>query len=1042
MHLFNKKNQRLLVLSLVLIVFGFLTMKLEKGTLGLGFMALTIAPILVLTGYIIGIKSIFYGTIRIEKWKHQGPTIFSGWVVFFISLAVYVRTLEETASLWDCSEFIACAYKLQVPHAPGAPLFLMIGRVFSLLSFGNNLEVAYWVNMTSALSSAFAVMFTFWSVVMLAKRISSKATNFSLILAGVVGAFCIAFADSFWYSAVEAETYAMATLFISLCFWAILKWSQTTDPVLGGKWLILIFYSLGLSVGVHPMSLLVLPALALIIAFKYYGFSLKNLLLGILLGTSGIFFLNHVVLFGLPDAMKYSDIFFVNSLGFPFYSGGIIFCILMVGIGVYGYRWAQRLQKKVIGLSIIGLMYFLIGYSSYFMIIIRSQANTSIDENNPENLVSLASYLKRESYGTRPLLYGQYFTGKVNSYKKGSPVYSMEKHKYEVSDYKTEYEYDKSEMTILPRIYSNQANHITTYKQWTGLKDGQKPRFIDNMNFMFRYQFGHMYLRYLMFNFSGRASDIQHAEWLSPLDMFKKIPSSLVENKARNNFLMLPLLLGIFGLFYQFKHDRSGFWVVIALFLFMGLILVFYLNSSPNEPRERDYIYVGSYLAFALWCGMGAMGILEYLGKLANSRFKILGILLLIIPLLMLVEGYDDHDRSGRTLQIDHARNTLASCAPNAILFTGGDNDTFPLWYVQEVEGFRTDVRVIVLSYFNAEWYIDQMGRQVYASAPLPFSLERKHYQQGGLNDALPFVANPGIKGPINLHRFMELIRSENKALQVAMSGGTKYNSIPSRAFYIEYDKKLILDKKIVPLTYQHNIPAKLELTWTGNFMEKSNLMVLDLIANNDWERPLYFNLTSLNSISLDLKRHVLQEGQVYRLLPITLDAPGAINLEVMYSNLMVKSTYRDLDNKNVYYNHEDFQLRILQNIKANYNKLASEFLKGHQTEKAKEIVNFISSKFQGANINLDISSISTIDLLFRLGEQGKANTLGERLFENSKNSLEYYQGQKLLQTNDGQIQLYTLKRLHEVCTLNGNNSLAEKCLSKLNNYLSYLPQR
>ncbi len=1042
MQLLNKNNRRLLILSLILIAIGFLTMKLEKGALGIGFMALTIAPILILSGYILGIISIFYGTIRMEKWKHQLPIIISGWLVFFISLVVYIRTLEETASLWDCSEFIACAYKLQVPHAPGAPLFLMIGRVFSLLSFGNPLHVAYWVNMTSALSSAFAVMFVFWSVVMLAKRINSKAADFSLILAGLVGAFCIAFADSFWYSAVEAETYAMATFFISMCFWAILKWSQAADQISDGKWLIFILYSLGLSVGVHPMSLLVLPALALIIIFKRYDFSLKYLFSGIALGSGSIFFLNHVVLFGLPDAMKYFDIFFVNKLGFPFYSGGIIFCMIMLSVGVYVYCWSQRMQKKIIGLSILGLMYFLIGYSSYFMIIIRSQANTSIDENNPENLVSLASYLKRESYGTRPLLYGPNYTSKIKSYNQGSPVYSKGKNKYELSDYKTEYEYDKSDMTILPRLYSNQTNHIRTFKQWTGLKDGQKPGFIDNLKFMFRYQFGHMYLRYFMFNFSGRASDIQHAGWLSPLALFEKIPSSLAENKARNNFLMLPLLLGIFGLFYQFKNDRSGFWVVITLFLFMGLILVFYLNSPPNEPRERDYIYVGSYLTFALWCGIGSMGIMEYLGKVINGRLKILGILLVLIPLLMLVEGYDDHDRSGRTLQVDHARNTLASCAPNAILFTGGDNDTFPLWYVQEVEGFRTDVRVVVLSYFNAEWYIDQMRRQVYTSAPLPFSLERKHYRQGGLNDALPFVESPGIKGAINLNRFMDLIRSENKALQVAMSAGTKYNSIPSRTFYLKIEKKLILDKKIVPSKYQHTIPAKLELSWTGNFMDKSTFMVLDLIANNDWKRPLYFNLTSLNSISLDLKKHVLHEGSVYRLLPIQLDVPGAINSEVMYSNLRFKSKYRDLDDENVYYNHEDFQLRILQNIKRNYNVLANELLKEHDIEKAKELVNFIYEKFQGANIKLDISSISTIDLLFRLGEQGKANILGERLFENSENWLEYYQGQKLLNTGEGQMQLYTLRQLHKVCRLNGSNSLAEKCLSKLNNYLSYSSRR
>ncbi len=1039
MQLFHRKNQLFLILSLSLIVIGFLAMKMENGEYGLGTMALTVAPILILSGYIIGIISIFHNSINLKKWKSQLPILIGGWIVFSIALIVYVLTLEETASLWDCSEFIACAYKLQVPHAPGAPLFLMIGRLFSLFSFGDRMEVAFWVNMVSALSSAFAVMFAFWSVVMLGKRIHSNASNFSLILAGLIGAFCIGFADSFWYSAVEAETYAMATFFIAISFWAILKWSQVKDKVKSDRWLIFILYILGLSIGVHPMSLLVLPAMALIIAFKYYDLSWKNLFVSTALGVACIFFLNHVVLFGLPDAMKYFDIFFVNILGFPFYSGAILFCILLVSIGYFGYQWSLKKQKKIISISIVGLMYFLIGYSSYFMIIIRSQADTSIDEHNPENLVSLTFYLKRESYGSRPFLYGPNYTGKVKSYKQGSPVYVMGDDTYEISDYKTEYEYDKSDQTIFPRIYSNQPNHIKTYKEWTGLIDGEKPRFMDNLKFMVQYQIGHMYLRYLMFNFSGRASDVQHAEWLNPLDIFKDLPSSLAENAARNNFLMLPLLLGFIGMIYQYKKDKKGFWALMALFLFLGLILVFYLNSPPNEPRERDYIYVGSYLAFAIWCGIGSMGIIEYLVKIKHGRFKVLGMMLLIIPLLMLYEGYDDHNRSGRTLQVDHARNTLASCAPNAILFTGGDNDTFPLWYVQEVEEFRTDVRVIVLSYFNGDWYIDQMQRQVYKSAPLPFSLEKKHYRRGGLNDILPFVENPNVNGAINLTRFMQLIRSESKALQISMSAGTTYNSIPSRTFYLDINKDSVLRKKIVPLKFQHNIPAKLELTWKGNFMEKSAFMVLDLIDNNQWERPLYFNLTSLNSISLDLKEHVLQEGLVYRLLPIKLGEQGAINMEAMYSNLMEKSDYHDLDDENVYYNHEDFQLRILQTTKRIYNGLARNLLKNNEREKAEEVVSYSYSKFYGKNIRLDFTTIETIDVLFKLDEHDKANVLAERFYNNSENLLRYYHGRQQLNTNDGQLQLYVLNRLHEVCRIHGNNALAAKCSSILNNYLSYL---
>ncbi len=1039
MWYFNRKNKLVFIISLALVPIGFVCMKLENGEFGLGFLALTIAPILIISGYVMGFILIFHDANHSAKWKSQLPFLISGWIVFFISLTIYVLTLEETASLWDCAEFIACAYKLQVPHAPGAPLFLMIGRIFSMLSFGNRMEVAYWVNMVSALSSAFAVMFTFWSVIMLGRKLKSNATGFSLILAGAVGAFTLAFADSFWYSAVEAETYAMATLFVAIIFWAILKWMQENDKVMGNRWLIFILYSLGLSVGVHPMSLLVLPALTLIIVFKYHDFSWKYLLIGTGLGAICILFLNHVVLFGLPDALKYFDIFFVNTMGLPFYSGAIMFFILLLALGVYGYKWSLHNQKKIINLSIVGLMYFLLGYSSYFMIIIRSQANTSIDENNPENLVSLASYLKRESYGSRPFLYGPNFTAKVKSYKQGSPVYTMGEDKYEISDYKIEYEYDSSDKTIFPRMYSNRQSHVDTYWQWTELKKGQRPTFMNNLSFMFKYQIGHSYLRYLMFNFSGRASDIQHAAWLSPLDIFDKIPLSWKENNARNNFLMLPLLLGIIGIFFQYRKDRKRFWAVMALFLFLGLILVFYLNATPNEPRERDYIYVGSYLAFAIWCGAGTMGILVFIENIKQGRYRIVGALTLLVPLLMLTEGYDDHNRSGRTLQVDHARNTLASCAPNAILFTGGDNDTFPLWYVQEVEGFRTDVRIIVLSYFNTDWYIDQMCRQVYNSAPLPFSLVKKNYKQGGLNDILPYVENPKVKGAINLNKYLELIRSESKALQVSMSAGARYNSIPSRTFYLDINKDYILSKEIVPQKYQTHIPDKLEISWKGSFMEKSAFLVLDLIANSKWDRPFYFNMTSLNSISLNLKKHVLQEGPVYRLLPITLENQGGINTDVMYSNLFEKSNYHDLNNENVYFNHEDYQLRILQNVKSNYNALAFDLLKNNQIKKAKEVVNFLHTKFHKKNIRLDYTAISTTELLFRLKENEKAKLLAGRLFNKAESLLEYYKTQDQLGSMDGQLQLYTLQQLHNLYLQHSENALAEKCSSKLNLYLSSL---
>ena len=1039
MNLFTRKNKIILFTSITLIAIGFILMKLEPAEHGYGPWALTLAPLLVISGFALGIVSFFYGSKPRINWKDQKEFLIAGWGSFLVSFVIYLSTLEDTASLWDCAEFIACAYKLQVPHAPGAPLFLMIGRLFSLLAFGDPFHVAFWVNMTSALSSATTVMFTFWIIVMLGLKINSSSSTFSLILAGLAGGFTIAFSDSFWYSAVEAETYAMATLFMVICFWAILKWGQEKEEFHRLKWFIFIFYVLGLSVGIHPISLLVLPAISIIIMLKYRKFSWKILVVAVSLGAVGILLLNHIILFGTPGAMKYFDIFFVNTFGMPFYSGALIFIILLIITGYLIYRWSVKRAKKIISILITGLMYFLIGYSSYYMIIIRSQGNPAIDENNPENMISLVSYLKRDSYGSRQILYGPYFNAQVKSYTKGDALYRMGKKKYEVSDHTLDYEYDERDMTILPRMYSNQENHIRVYREWTGLREGEKPGFIENIKFMFSYQFGHMYFRYLMFNFAGRTSDIQHADWLNPIYIFENIPDELKENKARNNFLMLPFLLGIIGLFYHYRQDRSGFWSVMALFLFYGLILVFYLNSTPNEPRERDYIYVGSYLAFSIWCGISALAIYHFLvlkiGK--NSLSIILGGLTILIPLLLLVVGYDDHDRSHRTIQVDHARNTLASCAPNSILFTGGDNDTFPLWYVQEVEDFRTDVRVIVLSYFNAEWYIDQMKQQVNDSSPLPLSLQNKHYKQGGLNDVLPFVERSGIKGAIDLGRYLDLIRTEHKGIQVTMAAGTKYNSVPSRNFYMNIDPNIVPLFVDLPSKYHPYVSHRLAISWNGNYMEKNELLLLDLINTNSWKRPIYFNITSLNSLSLDLKEHVLQEGLVYRLFPVQLEEEGAINTWKMYENLMEKSVYHDLDNENVYYNHEDYQLRILQNLKVNYNTLANSLLDQHETNKAEEIATFILEKLYGKNKCLDISTVDTIDIMFKLGWHENAILLAEELYKNADKFLEYYYGRPEFKSTNGQIHLYVLRQLYNLGIRYDQPELVDKCAEKINFYYS-----
>jgi len=646
-----------------------------------------------------------------------------GWIVFAIATTVFVLTLEPTASYWDCGEFIAVSYKLEVPHPPGAPLFLMIGRLFSFLALGDVTQVAYWINFISALSSGFAVLFLFWTIAMLGRKLlgikrGEETTTQAIILAGAsaIGALSFAFSDSFWFSAVEAEVYALSSFFTALVFWAILKWETIEDEASSNKWLIFIAYMLGLSIGVHLLNLVCLPVLGIIYYFKRYNITGRGIIITLVISSATILLIMDGIITGLPSLAGSFEIFFVNNIGLPFGSGIVIFMLLLIGGLSYGIWYTMSKNRPVLNTAILCLSFILIGYSSYAIVVIRSNYNTPIDENNPENIISFVSYLKREQYGTMPsLLYGPYFTTPRVSTEQGAPVYWPVGDKYEIIDYKLTPVYDPKQMTIFPRAWSDDGKYAAEYRRWMGLKSGQKPNFLDNLQFFFRYQIGHSYLRYFLWNFSGRESDIQNAGYLTILDVGKDLPESIANNHGRNNYLMLPLLLGLLGAFFQYKKDPKNFAVVFLLFILTGLALIVYLNIPATQPRERDYIYVGSFYTFSIWIGIGVMAVHKLI-QLAIKNEAIsptaATVVCLAVPAIMIAENWDDHDRSNRYFSVDSAKNYLASCAPNAILFTGGDNDTFPLWYAQEVEGFRTDIRVIVQSYFNTDWYVNQMTRQ------------------------------------------------------------------------------------------------------------------------------------------------------------------------------------------------------------------------------------------------------------------------------------------------------------------------------------------
>ncbi len=926
----------------------------------------------------------------------------SGWLIFAISTLVYILTVEQTASFWDPGEFIAVSYKLQVPHPPGAPFMLLVYRMFGFLAMGDPLQVAYWMNIGSALFSGFTILFLFWSITLMGKRLFSvvegeetKGQTISLMGAGMVGALVYTFSDSFWFSAVEAEVYAMSSFFTAIVIWAFLKWDVIKDPKEENRWMVFIAYLVGLSIGVHLLNLVTLPALALIYYFKKYpNPSLKGAIFAMFLGGVALIIINNLIIPGLPSLAGSMEIWMVNSMGLPFGSGIVFFMLLFVSALILAFRYSIKRELAVLNTILLSLTFILIGYGSYALIVVRSNQDPIINENAPKDIISYVSYLKREQYGYRPLLHGQYFTATLTDQEEGDPIYMKGKDSYEIVDYDLKNTYDPEKTTILPRIYSTQESHKRIYRAKLGLKEGQEPTFGDNLYFMFSHQLGHMYWRYFLWNFSGRESDFSDANWLGIADAFSdKYPEYITENKAHNNYLMLPLILGLVGFFFQAKKDQKYFYVNLMLFLMMGVVLVLYLNSPPIEPRERDYIYVGSFYAFAIWIGLGALALAHSLNK-ATKNLSTAGIIatLLTLPVagLMASENWDDHNRRGRYFSVDAARNFLASCAPNAILFTGGDNDTFPLWYVQEVENFRTDVRVIVLSYFDTDWYVDQMTRPANKSEALPFSLAPERYQKG-TNDVIYVIEEEGLQA-VSAREYLKLINSGSKLLQRKTSGKTVINIVPSRNLILDVDSSFLANDEIVPPQFKDLFVPQMNLQVGGNYVTKGTLMLLDLIVSNNWERPIYFNNTSLSTLGLNLEEHVVMEGLTYRLLPIR--KPETLREELVNTNLAMKNymenfAFRGMNDPKVYLDEE--YRRFTSNHRSALNSIALALIEEDKLADAAKLLNFGLETIPDKSVPYDLSSGQSVPLFFEVGEDEKALEIIDRISKRSFDMITFY---------------------------------------------------
>jgi hypothetical protein len=1002
--------------------------------------------------------------LLINMLNYQKTNNIVGWFVFAIATLVYVLTMEPTASFWDCGEFIAAAYKLQVPHPPGAPLFLLVGRIFSMFTTDVT-QIAFMVNLVSVFSSSFTVLFLFWTITMMVKKvlikesgILTKGQTISIMGAGLIGSLAFTFTDSFWFSATEAEVYAMSSLFTALVFWAILKWENNAEESNSDKWIILIAYLVGLSIGVHLLNLVTLPALGFVYYFKRYKPTTMGAIVTFLISAGIIGFIMVGVIPGLPSIAGSFEIFFVNSIGLPFNSGITIFIVLFIGALIYGLIYSVKHQKQLLNLILLSFTFILIGYASYGMILIRSNFDPPIDENDPENVLSFVSYLKREQYGDRPLVSGHYFTaGYPISSQKAKPQYqrNIEKGTYDIYDYKMDYTYDPAHIGLFPRAYSVQPGHKDAYINYMGEPKvpvmnadgtpGKKPSMGQNLKYFFTYQIGHMYIRYFLWNFMSRESDIQNASFISPSEWFATdLPQEVRENKGRNNFYMLPLILGLLGLFFHYAKDKLDWTIILLLFFFGGIAIIIYLNQPPIEPRERDYTYTGSFYAFCIWIGFGVVAISEFLRKFIASdtlRPVIATTVSLLVPGIMAAEGWNDHNRSDRYHSIDSAKNLLNSCAPNAILFTGGDNDTFPLWYVQEVEGFRTDVRVCNLSLLNTDWYISQMQKKMYDSEPLPISLEMNNYISG-TNDQVFIVEDPKYNGGIKLDLYIDAVRSGASSVKRAAGSGDMYTILPSKTLFFSQDKEELAKKDWVADSLVNQIPERFQWTLAKGMLDKKDLIMLDMLVNNNWERPIYFSTTLSTSDYMNLKDYTQLEGLAHRLMPFKVpgSSGGWVNTSVMKDNMMNNFFFREANNPNVYYD-ENYQ-RFFVNARSQYHRLAVALYTEGKEKEAKDVLMYSLNVMPDTSIKYDLAIPPYIPLLLELDEKERAKDIAQKMGERSIENLAYFEKKGNYSSRDVEINLYILDQLYRSLREYGEKDLAARYESELRKYAGRLNYR
>ena len=1099
-----------------------------------------------------------------------------GWLTFLVAAFVYCSTIEPTASFWDCPEFITTGYLLEVGHPPGAPFFMLTANLFSHFASDPS-QVALMVNMMSALLSAGCILFLFWSITHLVRRLlidDWSELNFTKMIAieasGLVGALIYTFSDTFWYSAVEGEVYAYSSCFTAVVFWLILKWEDNADQPGSDRWLILITYMTGLSIGVHLLNLLCIPAIVLVFYYKKYpDADLKGSLVALLISAVLVATVLYGVVPGIITVGGWFELFFVNTLGMPFNTGTIVYlvalvgvvlwaiwetyqggkgaekastlrgnisfvlAIAMLGIPFYGYGWSAL----VIGVIVLAILWFvinfqkskaalitnrmkntalccmlmlMIGYSTYALIVVRSSANPPMDQNSPEDIFTLGNYLSRDQYGDRPLLYGQAYTSQVAldlqgnmcipRMTHGAPIYQkVEKKSADEKDryfiVRTKDSYDYAQNVFFPRMYD--SGHAQAYEDWMGDISGYTvdydrcgqmmqikiPSFFEQVRFFLSYQCNFMYWRYFMWNFAGRQNDIQgngeleHGNWITGISFIdnmmlgdqSKLPSELKENKGHNVFYCLPLILGLIGLFWQAYKGKRGiqqFWVVFFLFFMTGLAIVLYLNQTPMQPRERDYAYAGSFYAYAIWCGMGVAALIDWLSRLMRKEntlaAAVIGLACLLVPVQMASQTWDDHDRSGRYTCRDFGQNYLASLqeGSNPIIFTNGDNDTFPLWYNQDVEQYRTDARVCNLSYLQTDWYIDQMVRPAWKSPSLPITWPRLDYCSG-TNEYVS--VEPEYKEQI-LQYFQEDPEAaakefgedpfEIKNVLTRWVRGNKDNNemhvIPTDTLYMNIDREAVIKSgMMLPKDEEGNvvIPERMAISLAGKrALYKGDLMLLEMLSQHNWTRPMYVALTVGQENYMNLGENFIQEGLVNRITPFrTKDTEGNFDTEKTYDLMMNKFKYGGLDKPGIYL--DETVSRMCATHRRLFGTLVTRLLMEGKKDKAAKVLAYAEKVMP--NYNLPINYLygggDFADAYYQLGNTKKAQVIIQEMWKNATEYLSWYlslnQSRFMSSQRECMYQFYMMQRMLETVDVY-DHSYCQKLTEDFHTYLAAFEKR